>query len=226
MKDSVFFVTGTCTGVGKTLFTTQLIETLVASGKTVAGLKPVASGAEDTPEGLRNEDALAIEAVSNAGLRYDEINPITLAPPVAPHIAAREVGQELSVQRLSDFCHSVISRRFDVVVIEGAGGWEVPLNERETFADFVNGMALPVILVVGMKLGCLNHALLTVKAIEASGARLVGWVANQVNPEMLRFEENIKELKQRIPAPCIAEIPYLTNSEKYTLSNIDWLLLP
>ena len=143
-------------------------------------------------------------------LSYEQINPVALEPAIAPHIAAEAAGRRLSADRLVGFCRGVLMQRPDVAVIEGAGGWRVPLNDRETLADIARQLQLPVILVVGMKLGCINHALLTAEAIMRDGLKLAGWVANTLGEKMLGYEQNLAALQRRLPAPMIGEVPFLT----------------
>lgn len=207
-----FFVTGTNTGVGKTLVTSALLCAARKQGLRTIGLKPVAAGCELTEEGLCNEDALALQAQSSLPLSYAQINPVALAPAIAPHIAAARENRRLSADRLAGFCRGSMMLPSDLLLVEGAGGWRVPLNERETFADLVKILQLPVILVVGMELGCINHALLTAEAIRLDGLELAGWVANSVTPEMDCYEENLVCLQQRLDCPLIAELPFLTDN--------------
>ena len=216
-----FFITGTDTDSGKTLVATGLLAAAKARGLSTAGIKPVSAGGENTPEGLRHEDALALQAQTTLSISYEQINPVALAAEVAPHIAAAEEGRRLSANRLVGFCRGVLMQRPDFAVIEGAGGWRVPLNDRETLADVARELKLPVILVVGMKLGCLNHALLTAEAIQRDGLALAGWVANANVPEMSRYQENVETLKRRLPCPLLGEVPYLAEANAENL--IDYL---
>ena len=201
------FVTGTDTGVGKTLISSALLHYYRERGVKAAGYKPVAAGCEVTDAGLRNDDAMQLHANSMAGLRYEDINPVALLPPIAPSIAARQMGQTVSVANLSAGADS-LSQGLQRLVIEGAGGWKVPLNDKETFDALAVKQQAAVILVVGLRLGCINHGLLTADAIVASGLQLVGWVANVIDPDMPFVEENILELRQRIQAPLLGTIPY------------------
>lgn len=203
-----FFVTGTDTGVGKTWITLGLMHALQDRGFTVAGMKPVASGCRREPDGLRNDDAERIQAASSLHLPYERINPYAFEPPVAPHIAAAEAGIRIDVERIRQACASIAAQA-DCVVAEGVGGWLVPLNDRDTVADMAASLGLPVILVVGIRLGCLNHALLTAESIRAHGCTLVGWVANVVDGGCERIEENIAALSARIPAPLLGTVPHL-----------------
>ncbi|WP_438951490.1 dethiobiotin synthase [Porticoccus sp.] len=205
-----FFVTGTNTGVGKTLISTALLAAGRDCGLTTVGLKPVAAGCEATAEGLRNADALALFAQSSLPLSYEEVNPVALAPAIAPHIAAAEAGRRLSAERLAGFCRGIMMQPVDLLLVEGAGGWRVPLNERETFADLAKILQLPVILVVAMELGCINHTLLSAEAIQRDGLSLAGWVANQPGSvEMDRYQETLASLQARLPCPMIGAVPWL-----------------
>ncbi len=204
-----YFVTGTNTGVGKTLVTSALLCAASQRGLRTIGLKPVAAGCEMTNDGLRNEDALALLSQASLPLSYEQVNPVALVHAIAPHIAAEQEGRRLSADRLAGFCRGSMMLPSDLLLVEGAGGWRVPLNERETFADLVKILQLPVILVVGMELGCINHALLTAEAIRRDGLTLAGWVANRVTPEMSCYQENLHSLQQRLCCPMIGELPYL-----------------
>ena len=203
-----FFVTGTDTEIGKTYSTVALTRALRAAGRTVSVLKPVASGCERIDGIWQNDDARALLAAAENDQDYASVNPLALIPAIAPHIAAQEAGVELSVARLLQLTEATRCRADDVLLIEGAGGFLVPLNDRECYADFVQALQLPVILVVGMRLGCINHALLTAEAIRARGLRLAGWVANSPQPTMNRYAENLAYLREHLPAPLLAEIPW------------------
>lgn len=211
MSKRAFFIAGTDTGVGKTRVAVGLLWAARERGLTTAALKPVAAGCEETPEGLRNDDALLLQAVITQPLTYEQINPVALAPAIAPHIAAQEARRSLSVDRLGGFCRGVLGSA-DLTLVEGAGGWRVPLNPVETLADLPRLLKLPVILVVGMRLGCLNHALLTAEAIARDGLPLAGWVANVVDADMPRLEANIDTLAQRLPAPLLGVVPHLADA--------------
>jgi len=205
-----FFITGTDTGVGKTLIAAALAHGFAQSGKRVIGMKPVAAGAALQDGQLVNDDVVQLMAASNVEAPLSLINPYVFMPPVAPHIAAALAGISMSIPKLkSDF--ESLRDTAEVVVVEGAGGFLVPLNSSEDMADLAMALDLPVVLVVGMRLGCLNHALLTVAAIEARGLRLAGWIANSIDPQMTNFSENIESLKQRITAPCLGLVPYLSS---------------
>lgn len=202
------FVTGTDTGVGKTLVAAALLAGAGAGGLRTVGLKPLAAGAVHGPDGLRNEDAELLLQAMNCTLAYEEVNPVVLEPPIAPHLALADAGIVLDAQALHARCAPALARPCDLLVVEGAGGWRVPLAGDDTLADFARLLGFPVLLVVGMRLGCLNHALLSAAAIRADGLRLAGWVANVIDPAMARLEDNIATLRERLDAPCIGVIPW------------------
>ncbi len=208
-KPQAFFVTGTDTDVGKTVVTAGLLAAANARGLTTAALKPVAAGCEPTPEGLRNADALLLQRTASIALDYDEVNPIAFAPAIAPHIAAARAGRRLSLSQLVGFCRGPLMRRADLTLIEGAGGWRVPLGPQLLLSALPRELGLPVVLVVGMRLGCLNHALLTAEAIARDGLRLAGWVANRIDPAMSGYDDNVATLRALFRAPCLGEIPHL-----------------
>ncbi|WOT03865.1 dethiobiotin synthase [Shewanella youngdeokensis] len=204
-----YFVTGTDTDCGKTLVSSALLTAV--SGETV-GFKPVASGCEQAEHGLRNSDALALMAASTIKLPYDDINPFAFLPAIAPHIAASEQNVILSPKKIQAQLNMAQYLGADFALVEGAGGWRLPLGEGRFMSEVVQAMQLPVILVVGMKLGCLNHALLTAEAIERDGLVIAGWVANQVDADMANQAENLSALKQSITAPFLGHIPFLANA--------------
>lgn len=209
-----FFITGTDTDVGKTFVAAALLAKAGQQGLRTSAFKPVAAGASSTPEGLRNSDALTLMAAMNQALPYERVNPFCFAPAIAPHIAAVEAGANLDVAGLQREMTKFSKHGADFSLVEGAGGWLVPLNSEQTFADFAVALGWPVILVVAMRLGCINHALLTAKAIAESGLPLAGWVANQVQPEaMARHRENIDTLRKALPAPLLGEIPHLADGD-------------
>ncbi len=208
MTRKQFFVTGTDTNVGKTLVAAGLLLVAKKQGLRTAALKPVAAGCEKTEAGLRNGDALLLQSVITEPLMYEQINPIALQAAIAPHIAAVQEKRVLSADRIAGFCRGSLQQAA-FTLIEGAGGWRVPLNPRETMADLAKILQLPVILVVGVRLGCINHALLTVEAIRNDGLPLAGWVANCVDADMPALQENIESLAARIPAPCLGVVPWL-----------------
>lgn len=202
------FVTGTDTGVGKTVIACGLLRVLAEEGLRAIGFKPVAAGADRTPEGLRNEDALLLARASSVHRPYDEINPVVLEPAIAPHIAAASVGVSIDVAALAAG-HGRLAGHADVIVTEGAGGWLVPTGPDATLADLAVRLGHPVVLVVGMRLGCINHALLSAAAIRASGLRLAGWVDNLIDPGMPALEENLATLEARLGAPRIGTVTWL-----------------
>lgn len=199
-----YFVTGTDTGVGKTLISCALLHGFAAQNRRVVGMKPVAAGCNDDGQ---NDDVVQLRAAGNVQIDYGQINPYCLVPAVAPHLAAQVAGVSIDFARISK-AFTELSAQADVVIVEGAGGLLVPLNGAQDSADLMRELGLPVILVVGMRLGCLNHALLTVEAIAARGLVLAGWVANVLDPDMAMLEENIAALKQRIAAPLLGVVPY------------------
>lgn len=208
-----YFVTGTDTDAGKTFSSCALLHAANNLGFKTLAHKPVAAGCEQTEAGLRNSDAVSLMAAMSEFEEYEMVNPIALEPAIAPHIAAQEAGSQLSVSRSAGFARGIMMARADLLLIEGAGGWRVPLNSRETLADLAKNLKQPVILVVGMKLGCINHALLTAEAIKADGLEIAGWIANKIDPDMNRYQENLATLAQLIQAPLLAEIPYMENSD-------------
>lgn len=208
-----FFVTGTDTDAGKTLASCAMLRAAVAAGYTAVGMKPLAAGATQTHDGLRNDDALQLQAAGNLALSYDEVNPLCLPDAASPHIAAALAKRSVRVERLAGFCHGVLSLRANLTLLEGAGGWRVPINEREFMSDLAKQLQLPVILVVGMRLGCLNHAMLTGEAIVRDGLRLAGWVANRIDPHMEHYERNRDTLRDCLPAPLLAELPHFGGAD-------------
>ncbi|MEH6565700.1 MAG: dethiobiotin synthase [Halopseudomonas sp.] len=204
-----YFVTGTDTEIGKTTIAAALLHAARESGLSTAAVKPVAAGCERTAEGLRNEDALVLQAECSPALAYELINPVTLEAAIAPHIAAQEEGAALTLELLANACRQVFERKADLSLVEGAGGWRVPLNDNELLSGLARDLQLPVILVVGMRLGCINHALMTCEAIAADGLEVAGWVANQVDADMSRPDENLATLQQLIKAPFLGRVPRL-----------------
>jgi dethiobiotin synthetase len=201
------FVTGTDTGVGKTLISCSLLHAYAAAGHSTVGMKPVAAGCESVQDGLRCEDVELLRHASTVQAPLDLVNPYAFAPPVAPHIAAAEEGTTIELERIRR-AYLALTDIADKVVVEGVGGFRVPLDERWDMADLAQLLNLPVVLVVGMRLGCLSHALLTVEAIAARGLSLAGWVANRIDPEMASFDANLTALQQRIPAPLLGVVAY------------------
>ena len=211
------FITGTDTGCGKTEITLGLMQALQQRGERVLGMKPVASGALETAEGLRNEDALRIQAQCSEELPYAQINPFAYEPPVAPHLAAEASGDPIDLELICTECKR-LGEKADRLIVEGVGGWLVPLTGEATVADLSIRLDLPVILVVGLRLGCLNHALLTDAAMRQSGARIAGWVGNQVEPAMASLEGNLASLRERLPAPCLGVVPWLDDPSPEVIS--------
>ena len=209
-----YFITGTDSGIGKTYICEGLLHAFNRSGLATIGLKPVASGCVLTADGWRNQDACRLQKAANIALPYQQVNPVALPLPVAPHIAAAHVGKRVNRQELIQACQPALSTAADVAIIEGVGGWSVPLNESEMMSDFVVDLNVPVILVVGMRLGCINHALLTYEAICASRVTICGWIANCIDPTMLQVEENISTLLTHIKIPFLGKIAYGTQPRK------------
>jgi len=193
------FVTGTDTGVGKTRVAVALIHALRAQGLHVAAMKPVSAG---HAPGELNEDVVALMQAANVVAEVGDVNPYAFAEPVAPHLAAHRAGIRIELPVIAE-AFSRLAAAADVVVVEGAGGWRVPLNERDDMADLAQVLALPVVLVVGMRLGCLNHALLTAEAIASRHLPWAGWVGNHIDPAMAQQAANLEALRARLPGPCL-----------------------
>mgnify|MGYP001048176886 FL=1 len=201
------FVTGTDTGVGKTLISAALLHLLSTLGHRAVGMKPVAAGAENVDGIWWNEDVLALSRASGIAAPAALVNPYLFREPIAPHIAAERKGVRIEIPRIVE-AYGELAELAEWVVVEGAGGFRIPLDAKRDSADLAVALGLPVTLVVGMRLGCLNHALLTAEAIERRGLKLAGWVANRVDPDMAAFEENLAALEHRLPAPCLAVVPW------------------
>lgn len=201
-----WFVTGTDTGVGKTAVSCALLCAAAGAGLRTAAIKPVAAGCDDSG---KNEDALALQLCMTEALDYEQINPVALPEPIAPHIAADRAGKRLQAGRLAGLCRGVTLGGADFILIEGAGGWRVPISSRETLADLARELGVGVIMVVGMRLGCINHALLTAEAICRDGLPLAGWVANQCGPRMACHEENVSTLRGMLEAPLLGDLPFI-----------------
>jgi len=198
-----YFITGTDTGVGKTLIACALLHAFARSGKSVVGMKPVAAGCD----ALLCEDVAALRAASTVDAPREWVNPYALPAPVAPHLAAQQAGIALEIAPMLNAFRQ-LQALADVVIVEGVGGWLVPFNATQSSADLAQQLGLPVILVVGMRLGCLNHALLTAQAIRAQGLQLAGWVANRIDPEMALCDENVQALQARLDAPLLGSVPH------------------
>ena len=208
-----FFVTGTDTSVGKTVVSRALLQSLAASGKRVAGYKPVAKGSKETPDGLRNKDALVLQSVSSIELPYHAVNPIALSEDESS-VAHRGL---INYSLLSDGLAS-LSEKVDHVVVEGTGGWRSLMNDLRPLSEWVVQEQLPVVMVVGIQEGCINHALLTAQAIANDGLPLVGWVANRINPGLAHYAEIIDVLSKKLPGPLVGELPYLPRAEQRELA--------
>lgn len=218
-----YFVTGTDTEVGKTAVSCALLQLAASAGMQTAAVKPVAAGCDDAGH---NEDALQLMAAMTSDLDYAQVNPVALTPAIAPHLAAEQAGKRLQASRLAGLCRGVMMSGADFVLIEGAGGWRVPLSPRETLADVAVALQVEVILVVGMRLGCINHALLTAEAVRRDGLKLAGWVANQPAERMSCHDENVETLKQMLGAPCLGELAHIAPwdaSEAAKLLSLDAL---
>ena len=204
---SAYFIAGTDTGVGKTMITAALVREFARRGLRSVGMKPVAAGCERHGDALLSDDVMQLRAASNVAAQLNLINPYAFEPPIAPHIAAQQAGADIELDMIVQAFEN-LQQQADVVVVEGVGGFRVPLGATVDTADLAQILDIPVILVVGMRLGCISHALLTVEAIQARGLAMAGWVANRIDPGMAAFEENLAALQQRIPAPCLAVVPW------------------
>ena len=207
---SGYFITSTDTDVGKTTVSLSLLRHFKSKGKIVACMKPVSAGCKVTSEGLRNDDAVQLIGESSIALPYELVNPYAFEPPIAPHLAALQTKRSIELQTIrNNFMQ--LEAMANVVIVEGAGGWLVPISKNQTMADVATVLKLPVILVVGMRLGCLNHALLSIRSIVESGLPCTGWVANYIDRGMQKQKENLETLKSMMPAPLIATVAYNEN---------------
>ena len=211
------FVTGTDTEIGKTAASTALLHALRRRGLRAVGMKPVASGSHDPGQGLRNDDALALQAASLQVPDYADLNPYALRQPLAPELAAAEDGVHIELAPIVA-AFERLRAQADVVVVEGVGGWLAPLSAQLDQRDLVRALRLPVVLVVGMRLGCVNHARLTAQSLQASGVDCVGWIGNHIDPSMQRQDENFATLQQRLPMPCWGRLPHLPEAGGEALS--------
>jgi len=218
-----WFVSGTDTGIGKSLASATLLHALRGRGLRAVGMKPLASGCEATVQGWRNEDALALQAASDPRPAYDDVNPFALPNPLAPELAAADAGIRVTLEPIVS-AFERLSRQADAVVVEGVGGWAAPLSAELDQADLARALDLPVVLVVGLRLGCINHARLTARAIELDGLRLAGWIANDIDPAMARADENFELLKQRLPVACWGRLPFRQKPDPAQLASL--LLAP
>jgi len=212
------FVTGTDTGIGKTLIASALLHACRQRGLSAVGMKPVAAGMTDQDGRLLNEDVEAIVAASSVAADRKLVNPYLFVPPIAPHIAASEAGSHIDANHIVD-CFNQLATMADVVVVEGVGGFRVPLQGRFDTADLAVQLGLPVVLVVGMRLGCINHSLLTAEAIAARGLSCIGWVANQIDPEMSHLEENLATLDALLDMPRLGLVEHLSEPDAQTVSS-------
>ena len=208
-----FFVAGTDTEVGKTVVSKAILQALAAHGLSTIGYKPVAAGCKETEQGLRNSDALHLQEAATKDVAYADVNPYALYSPTSPHIAARQESVEIQYSVLSDKL-TQHKQDADVVLVEGAGGWRVPVSDSDCLSSWVKQEKMPVVLVVGIKLGCLSHALLSVEAIQNDGLEIIGWAANRINPGTENYADIIRMLEEKIPAPKLGEIPYVPSVKK------------
>ena len=226
------FITGTDTNVGKTEVACALLHLAKQKGFSTAALKPVAAGCElltdhQGQSEWKNADAIRLQALCSPALSYREVNPVALKQAIAPHLAAYEENKTLTVDRLVGFTQNILQKKADLTVIEGAGGWRVPISHRAMMSQYVQEMKLPVLLVVGVRLGCINHTLLTVEAIARDNLPLVGWVANCIDENMVAVIENIQTLERFLPMPCLGVLPFQKNIAVETLAekiNFDLLV--
>ncbi len=219
------FITGTDTGIGKTRFTLALMEKLKKQGYRVSGMKPIASGATKNNGKLVNEDAKLIMEHCSEPTDYELINPVVFELPVSPNIAANQKKEIIDLDQIIS-CYRQLASGCEKIIVEGIGGWRVPVSDKLSLVDLVRALDLPVILVVGLRLGCINHAILTAEAIRADGIKLLGWVSNRQDEEYLMADETVKTLKNALVCPYIADLPYMEsfdldiNSERIDLTNI------
>ncbi|MDC5848225.1 dethiobiotin synthase [Vibrio europaeus] len=212
-----FFIAGTDTDVGKTVASKAILNALAEKDLKTIGYKPVAAGSDKTEQGFRNSDALYLQEAATVNVAYDDVNPYALELPASPHIAAIRENVEIEYSVLSDKL-SEHKEKSDIVLVEGAGGWRVPVSKQECLSSWVQQEKLPVVLVVGIKLGCLSHAMLTLDAIKADGVEVIGWVANRVNPGTEHYAEIIEMLENKIAAPKLGEIPYVPKVKRKDLA--------
>lgn len=220
-----FFVAGTDTDVGKTVSSKAILDALNMKGLNTSAYKPVAAGSEDKGEGVQNSDAIHLRSVANVELSYEEVNPYALLLPSSPHIAAEAEGVVIDYSVLSQGL-AALKAKSDVVLVEGAGGWRVPVSKDDCLSTWVKQEKLPVVLVVGIKLGCLSHAMLTAEAIQHDGLEIIGWVANRSNPGTENYAEIIAMLEDKMPAPKLGEIPYMPSVKRKNMGkyiNLDVL---
>ncbi|MBI2509639.1 MAG: dethiobiotin synthase, partial [Betaproteobacteria bacterium] len=210
---------GTDTGVGKALVACGLLKAFAARGLRAVGMKPVAAGAKPGARGWKHEDVERLAAAGNVVAPREHVNPYCFQPPIAPHIAAQQAGAEIGLERIEESFRALAALA-DVVIVEGVGGFRVPLGPAADAAQLAARLALPVVLVVGMRLGCLNHALLTAEAIAARGLELAAWIANHVDPQMVAADEHVRALDERIPAPRLARIAYVPAPDPAAIASL------
>ena len=219
LASGAYFITGTDTDVGKTICTKALLQAANKQNRSTLAFKPISAGCEETAEGLRNQDALILQQNSSIKVEYEAVNPIAYKQPIAPHIAALENQQSINLNSIDKGLAFLKQTQPQVLLIEGAGGWHLPINNQQLFSEWVIEKQLPVILVVGLKLGCLNHAILTAHTIQQSGLTISGWIANHLQSDMPYVQQNIATLKGFIKAPLLAEIPFLEDINERDLSS-------
>jgi dethiobiotin synthetase len=217
MSTNSYYITGTDTGIGKSVASAALLHALRARGRRAVGMKPVASGCEMTADGWRNEDALALQHASDPTPSYSDVNPYALPNPLAPELAAADAGVSIELQPVIS-AHARLAAVADAVVVEGVGGWAAPLTASLDQLEVVRALELPVVMVVGLRLGCINHARLTARAIVEDGARLVGWIANDIDPEMARADDNFAILQRVLSVPCWGRLPFMTKPDAGKIS--------
>lgn len=212
-----YFVTGTDTEVGKTVASMAVMQAVSKAGHSVAGYKPIAAGSKYTEQGPMNSDAIRLRECSTVDVSYQDVNPCLLHAACSPHIAAKLENETVDFSVLSEGLKA-LQARSDFTLVEGAGGWRVPISFDTTLADWVVGEKLPVILVVGIKLGCLNHAYLTAEAVRRDGLEIVGWIANRINPGIEHYSDIVKTLEHHLKVPKLGEIPYMSSIKSRDLS--------
>lgn len=224
-----YFIAGTDTEVGKTYVSCRLLELAHHKGMSCLGLKPVAAGCDLDGDEQKNEDALALMESSSIKLPYAQVNPVALPEACSPHIAAALAGRTISASRIAGYCRGALMNKIDFALVEGAGGWRVPISPRETMASLAMQLNYPVILVVGLRLGCINHALLTAEAIRGDGLQIAGWVGNQLSSDLMPYhDENVATLKSALNAPFIGVLPFQKSPNVDVLSkclDIDCLVV-
>jgi dethiobiotin synthetase len=223
MSTNSYYITGTDTGIGKSVASAALLHALRGRGLRAVGMKPVASGCEMTADGWRNEDALLLQQASDPVPAYRDVNPYALPNPLAPELAAADAGVSIELQPIVE-AHARLAAVADAVVVEGVGGWAAPLTASLDQLDVVRALELPVVMVVGLRLGCINHARLTARAIVEDGAQLVGWIANDIDPAMARSDDNFVILQRVLPVPCWGRLPHALSPDSQAFSRN--LLLP